>query len=622
MSERIFDGRPQTSTSKLVKALDMVLDENSERSSPDGMFGFSAVIQTDKTVLSSSMFDFEFDIPFDDDTVPNEAEITLYNLSQNTINNFQNGNTLTITAGYGTDTGVVLKGKISAVKTKHSGVDKVTTVYVLDNIDYDDDDIVEQTFTGGVNASYILETLLKQLNLPIAVFQVQRDHLYDKDVSVKGSKTEAVKKYADVCGVSVYIHKQQIYCRPIWDGDNIHYTVCADTGMIDSPEPFEESNTSEEYKDNVTGYKIKMLFQHRMATAAIVEVSSKDYNGSYRVCSGTHSFDGLSATTEIKCIENISTEIVQQDTDTAYGIVGGTSAIADRVIQIAEAEIGTTEIGGNNNNKYGRELGQNGVAWCGIFVAWCLQKGGLGLPNFNYASAGMYAYAARKSGWGTYHALGSGYTPKRGDLFISGYNGTDWAQHIGFVRDDSTGSTFVTVEGNSSDKVATRTLNNSDYTFVTPPYPIDNTSSGYITKHVATTYGYNGDDPGTCGWGQINYHNIDGCHVAVPTYCIKYASNYNSIYANQDYPEFAGGYGTILDVKSPDTGKSCHAVIADCGSFGIHNPYNHNAALDLPPNTYNALGLGPGTHPIHYKVIGKMSKWKGTQAEIEAALGN
>ena len=81
---------------------------------------------------------------------------------------------------------------------------------------------MEQTFTGGVNASYILETLLKQLNLPIAVFQVQRDHLYDKDVSVKGSKTEAVKKYADVCGVSVYIHKQQIYCRPIWDGDNIH----------------------------------------------------------------------------------------------------------------------------------------------------------------------------------------------------------------------------------------------------------------------------------------------------------------------------------------------------------------------------------------------------------------
>ena len=145
----------------------------------------------------------------------------------------------------------------------------------------------------------------------IAVFEIQRDHKYDKDESVKGSITEAIKKYADICGVSVYIHKLQIYCRPIWQGDNIHFTVCAETGMIGSPEQFEEENTNEEYKDNVTGYKIQMLFQHRMATAAIVDVSSKDCNGSFRVSEGTHSFDGLSATTDIKCIENIVTEIVE-----------------------------------------------------------------------------------------------------------------------------------------------------------------------------------------------------------------------------------------------------------------------------------------------------------------------
>ena len=622
MSERVFENGSTSSTSRLITALNLALSsENIAPAIPEGQFGFSAVIETDKTILDSKEFDFEFDIPFDDDTVPNEAEIKIYNLSQQTLNNFRKGNTLTITAGYGADTGIVLNGKISAVKTKHSGVDKITTVYVLDNADYEDLDIVEQTFTSGTTASYILKTLLEKLNLNIAVFEIQRDHKYDKDESVKGSITEAIKKYADICGVSVYIHKLQIYCRPIWQGDNIHFTVCAETGMIDSPEPFEEENTNEEYKDSVTGYKIQMLFQHRMATAAIVDVSSKDYNGTYRVCSGTHSFDGVSATTEIKCIENIVTEIVEtstgsMSTGTSSGASG--SALAETVIKVAEGEIGTTETD-DNNNPYGAALGMNGVPWCGIFVAWCLKQAGFGLPSFNYASAAAYAYAAQKNGWGTYHAQGNGYAPKRGDIFVWNYTGSDFNEnsHVGFVRYDSDGGTFDTVEGNSSNRVNTRTLNAASYTFVTPPYPIDN----WVTGHTATCYGYtDGDDNGVCGWNGINYHNIDGCHVAIPTYCVKQADCYNSVWAQSDYPELANGYGVILNVKSPATGKSVHAVVADCGNFGAHNTYNHNTALDLPPNTYKALGLSPGTHDISYRVIGEMSAWNGSQAQIEAAL--
>lgn len=633
MSKKVFDGKVATSASRLVTALNMALNENTEGVSPSGQFGFSAIIQTDKTVLNSSEFDFEFDIPFDDDTVPNEATITIFNLSNNTVNNFKKGNELTITAGYGDDLGIVLKGKISTVKTKHSGVDKITTVYVLDNADYNDIDIIEQTFSGSVKASYILKTLLEKLKLNIAVFEIQRDHTYDTDVSVKGSITEAIKKYADICGVSVYIHKLQIYCRPIWKGDNIHFTICSGTGMIDSPEPFEEESTFEEYKDVVTGYNINMLFQHRMATATIVDVESKDYKGTYRVCGGTHSFDGLSATTKIKCIENITTSIIPKEesnsnSSSSYDSLSSddsssalSSSMAEAVIAKAEAEIGTTETG-TDNNKYGAALGMNGVAWCGIFVAWCLKQGGFGLPKFNYASAAAFAYTAQKNGWGIYHAQGSGYIPKRGDLFVRGYRGRDFEEdaHVGFVRYDGTGSTFTTVEGNSSDRVNVRTLNTASFTFVTPPYPKNSSSStgstsnsGWVTGHTATTYGYGGDDNGICGWNGLNYHNISGCHVAIPTYCVKQASCYNSIWAKEDYPELANGYGTVLEVRSPDTGKTVRAVAADCGNFGKHNKYNHNTALDLPPNTFNALGLGYGTYDVEYRVVGKISSWNGEQ---------
>lgn len=631
MTQRISDGNTISNKSKLISALNIALsNENISSDIPSEQFGFSAVIETDKTILKSGDFDFEFDIPFDDDMIPNESTITIYNLSNNTINNLKKGNTLTITAGYGTDTGIVLTGNISFVETKHDGVDKITTVYVLDDTP---GDIIEETFEAGTAASYILKNLLDRLSLNIAVFEIQRDHIYDGSVAVKGDITDAIKTYADICGVSVYINKQQIYCRPIWQGDNIHFTVCSDTGMIGSPEPFEEEATNEEYQDNVTGYNINMLFQHRMTTAAITNVTSKDYQGSYRVCSGKHTFDGLSATTKIKCIENITTTIVETTTNNSgssvveadvywakqevplgiknypktymsyrlytnstasgynylwgndsstnsYGIrmykdcicvamgsyygengtfvkveytnpdgstktiicvkcdekkdsetdnknqyhpmndgcgsvvefivdgqiitnqtqmndvlktylgleqkayisniwttstypyttvsSGLISSVLENIIKTAETEIGTAETG-NNNNKYGAALGQNNVAWCGIFVGWCIKQVTGSTPEFSYASAGTYAYAARKNGWGTYHAYGSGYEPKRGDIFIENYDGGNYASHVGFVR-SSSGSKFDTVEGNSSNKVNTQTKISASCTFVTPPY--------------------------------------------------------------------------------------------------------------------------------------------------------
>ena len=148
--------------------------------------------------------------------------------------------------------------------------------------------------------------------------------------------------------------------------------------------------------------------------------------------------------------------------------------------------------------------------------------------------------------------------------------------------------------------------------------PDDNTNT-WITKWNATCYGWVGDDNGVCGWKSIRFRAqnsntmlITGCHVAIPTYCVRQASCYNEAWAMADFPELAGGYGTVLELRSPETGKTCRAVAADCGNFGPHNKYNHNTALDLPPNTLNALGLSKSTHPIEYRVVGKISSWDGS----------
>lgn len=315
MSMRVLDAPKETKASRLVTAIDTALAQYDKAELPkNAQFGFRAILQTPYVILENKNpdndymgFDMEFDIPFDDDAIANEAEFVVYNLSDSTANKFKVGNTICMTAGYGNDTGVIFDGYISKVKTVREGVDRVTTIYALDDVKYTPQMLKEKTYAKGVKASTILKDLIDRLGLPVEVFKPQRDHTYDSETKVEGSITENIKEYSDVCGVSTYIYKQRVYCRPIWDGDNLHFNINANTGMIGSPEPFEEENSSEKYTDKVYGYNISMILQHRLATAGIVKVDSVNYSGEFRVTSGTHSYDGLSATTDFKCIEKIDT---------------------------------------------------------------------------------------------------------------------------------------------------------------------------------------------------------------------------------------------------------------------------------------------------------------------------
>jgi hypothetical protein len=269
---------------------------------PKGMFGRVARIESGGVTLKSEELDFEFTVPFDDDTEANEAEIIVYNLSKTSIQALKHNNPITITAGYKNDTGVIFSGYISKVTTKSSGYDKVTTIKALDDNDLKERDITNITFKKGTKASYILKTLIGKLHLPLAVFKTRRDWTYKEEVKVDGGLMDNIKKYAEVCGISVYINKGKIYARHISEGDDINFTVNADTGLIDSPEEFEEEVTAEDYKDVVKGYRFKMILQHRMTTAAIVKLNSLNVSGQHRVRSGKHIFNESESVTEVEVI--------------------------------------------------------------------------------------------------------------------------------------------------------------------------------------------------------------------------------------------------------------------------------------------------------------------------------
>lgn len=265
---------------------------------PKGVFGSVAIIKCGKIEIKSTELDLEFQVPFDDDMEANEAEITVYNLSKSTISKLKRKAAISIEAGYKDDTGIIFKGFIDRVSTKYNGADKVTTIKCLD--DMKKKKVTNLSFAKNKKASYILKTLIDKTGLPVAVFEVRRDHTYTSEQTVDGDLMENIKKYAKVCGISVYVNKGKIYARHLKKGDNINFTVQASTGMIDCPEEYEEEITAEDFKETVKGYNIKMLLQHRMTTGAIIKLSSKVAKGKFRVRSGTHTFSPSECTTQIK----------------------------------------------------------------------------------------------------------------------------------------------------------------------------------------------------------------------------------------------------------------------------------------------------------------------------------
>lgn len=301
----VVDGHGRGRDSRVIEALHRLEGEISletEAADTGGLYSHTVIIQTGDVTINNEELDCEFDIPFDDDTEANEAEIIVYNLSDLTIQNIKKDSPITVTAGYGDDTGIIFSGLISKVRSYYSDEDRVTEIHAIDQANLKERDLQNISYAGGTPASRILQDLVGMVGLPVAVFAPKRDHVYKDKATIDGGLMENIRKYAGVCGVSTYICKGQIYVRHILDGDGLDFTLSADTGLLSLSE-FEEEQTAEDFKDTVHGYEITMLLQHRVTTASLINLQARNVSGAFRVREGSHTYDGTDFLTKVKAIE-------------------------------------------------------------------------------------------------------------------------------------------------------------------------------------------------------------------------------------------------------------------------------------------------------------------------------
>ncbi len=120
---------------------------------------------------------------------------------------------------------------------------------------------------------------------------------------------------------------------------------------------------------------------------------------------------------------------------------------ASDIVKTAVAEIGVKESPANSNKqKYGKEYGVNGTAWCCQFVWWV----------FKHAGASSLFYGGKKTAYcptlmNYYKKQGQFVTKnyKPGDIVFFDFNGNGAADHVGIVEKVS-GNKIYTIEGNTS----------------------------------------------------------------------------------------------------------------------------------------------------------------------------
>lgn len=232
--------------------------------------------------LSSLDFNIEGSVPFDNDTLPNEAEVQVWNLADSTINKIKVGAVLHVNAGYIGDVGTILQGYVAKVMSAWNGPDRITTIKVLDGPDLSVRKIVSKAYAKGTLASYILKDLAEKLTVPIAQFELNKDIRYVDGFTADGIISEVMEGIVKDCGTSFYINKGRLYIRNLRRGADALFRLSQSTGLIGWPEPLED--------DRAKGYVIRSQLQHRITTASAIDLTSRVFAGRLHVRSGCHTF--------------------------------------------------------------------------------------------------------------------------------------------------------------------------------------------------------------------------------------------------------------------------------------------------------------------------------------------
>lgn len=254
--------------------------------------------------LGENALEIDFDISFNDKEEPDVSEVTIYNLSEDSINEIKKQGYCIVNAGYREmgNKACVFSGDIEDVTTDWEGLDKVTKIKVSDGGKEWRKAKLNKTYAEGTKASLIMQDLCGVLGYEVVEIKPKEDITYKLGKTIKGYCSDSLKRLVKDTKSKMYINKKRITIRDEKKGNDIGFLLNTETGLVGNPslnkddsedktDLRESEKEKKKNREEKKTWKVTCLLNAKIETDSIIKIESKNCNGQFRVVSGKHTKD-------------------------------------------------------------------------------------------------------------------------------------------------------------------------------------------------------------------------------------------------------------------------------------------------------------------------------------------
>ncbi|RHT21007.1 hypothetical protein [Clostridium sp. AM33-3] len=243
-------------------------------------------------------FYFDFEVPFYDSDQLVTASFTVNNLSATSRAGIQKNQVVILNAGYEDDVGVLFVGQVASCRHVQQGVEWVTKITATAALDQWLNTQINKTYAENCKAEDIVRDLLNIFGLEVGVFQLVENVTYPRGRVCSGKLKDILTEIVvNECKSRLLIRTNQIIINNPADGVNKGYLLTPETGLLftsaDSDVTTVESAQTkgadaEKKAAEQKTWKRTCLLNYRMGPGDIVQIQSRDLNGTFQIVSGTH----------------------------------------------------------------------------------------------------------------------------------------------------------------------------------------------------------------------------------------------------------------------------------------------------------------------------------------------
>lgn len=259
-----------------------------------------------------------FSIKKDNNKDPNQAEIVVYNLSDDTVNyinrGIRNNLAVALAVGYeGEDLVMIFKGTIQWVSDTFDSVDRKTTLHCLDGGINIAEARTSRSYPKGTKIKRVVTDLVKDLGTTEGNIHVDNDQTLSSATAMCGNTSHYLEHICKSIDHNVSIQDGSVYVTPRSQMSSARSAyISPETGLIGSPEPFHNdikptkkvTKSSKKAKKPTDGVKFKCQMNGAILPEKTIWLKSRDYDGPFKVVSVSHNGDkeGKEWVTEVECV--------------------------------------------------------------------------------------------------------------------------------------------------------------------------------------------------------------------------------------------------------------------------------------------------------------------------------